>query len=349
MANYPLFYDTYSDFVDTNIEYKLTMRPLAHLRALQYFEKVAECNHLGDAAHNLGVTPSAVSKIIGQLEQIMGVKLLQKKGTGIQTTPEGRRLASEISAPFDQIEKAVNRLVSTSTTGPLTVTTVTSLASRWLIPNLNLIEEKMDEELIDGQHINILTGGGLADLWRENVDIGLRYGEGFWPGCEAIKLFPSEEVCTVSARLYPDHKPGEILNPWEQLPVLMRPKWESWNLFAEKYNVQGAEHRSQIPDDFLVIREAVLNGRGVAVLPPIMVHDLIADGQLVLVRPEAVEVSQTFYIVLPSEKPRSSRVDHLVDILVAMAKESLGPNFVQAIEDWHHSPEQDPDGEPAER
>jgi LysR family glycine cleavage system transcriptional activator len=294
------------------------MRPLAHLRALQYFEKVAHYNHLGDAARDLGVTSSAVSKIIGQLEVIIGVKLLQKKGTGIQTTAEGRRLASEISEPFDQIEKAVNRLLYSQSDGPLTITTVSSLASRWLIPNLNLIEEKMG-----GQDINILTGGGLTDLWQENVDIGLRYGQGSWPNCDAIKLFPSEEVCIVSSKLFSDHEQGEHLNPWEQIPVLIRPKWENWHIFASKFNIQGAVNKSQVPDDFLVIREAVLNGRGVALLPPIIVHDLIETGQLLLARPQAIEVTQSFYIILPKGKPRVDRIDRLIDIMMTLAGQSL--------------------------
>jgi LysR family glycine cleavage system transcriptional activator len=294
------------------------MRPLAHLRALQYFEKVAQYNHLGDAARELGVTPSAVSKIIGQLEEIIGVKLLQKKGTGIQTTAEGRRLASEISEPFDQIEKAVNHLLHSRRKGPLAITTVSSLASRWLIPNLNLIEEKMG-----GANINVLTGGGLTDLWQENVDMGLRYGKGSWPNCDAIKLFPSEEVCIVSASLFPDYRRGENLNPWEHVPVLTRPRWENWDVFAKRFSIQGAVNRSPIPDDFLVIREAVLNGRGLALLPPIIVHDLVESGQLLLARPEAIEVPQSFYLVLPRGKPRNDRTDRLTDILMTLAGQSL--------------------------
>ena len=83
------------------------MKSFGHLRALRYFERVAAHNHVGKAAMDLGVTPGAVSKIIHQLEERLGVKLIKKQGTGIQITGEGKQLAQDISGPFADIDKAV--------------------------------------------------------------------------------------------------------------------------------------------------------------------------------------------------------------------------------------------------
>lgn len=284
-----------------------------HLKSLHYFERVSAHGHIGKAALELGVTSGAVSKMISQLEERLGVKLIKKKGTGIQITQEGLKLAREVSLPLSQIDDAVSKIMQNQQKRPLSLTTVPSLASRWLIPNLKSIEDEL------GHEINIVTSRKLADFSQGDIDIAIRYGEGTWADCEAIKLFPSQEICIVGACLYNDYQEGDIIDPWKEHPILMRPKWENWDLFASEYKIKDGLRKKVILDDFLVIREALINGRGFALLPHVLVKDLILSGQLLRVRVGEIDVPQSYYLVFSKNKSRSAKINKLIEILVSKA------------------------------
>jgi LysR family transcriptional activator of glutamate synthase operon len=77
------------------------------LRQLQYFIKVARKQHVTQAAEELHVAQSAVSRQIHQLEEELGVNLFVQKGRNVQLTPVGRLFLTRIESVLTELEKAV--------------------------------------------------------------------------------------------------------------------------------------------------------------------------------------------------------------------------------------------------
>lgn len=80
------------------------------LRQLQYFVKVARKQHVTQAAEELHVAQSAVSRQIRQLEEELGVQLFVQKGRNLQITAVGKLFLSRIEAVLTDLERAVNEI-----------------------------------------------------------------------------------------------------------------------------------------------------------------------------------------------------------------------------------------------
>ncbi|MEI7027476.1 LysR family transcriptional regulator [Paenibacillus sp. y28] len=80
------------------------------LRQLQYFVKVARKQHVTQAAEELHVAQSAVSRQIHQLEEELGISLFVQKGRNLQLTPVGRLFLSRIESILAQLEKSVSEV-----------------------------------------------------------------------------------------------------------------------------------------------------------------------------------------------------------------------------------------------
>ncbi|WP_019534931.1 LysR family transcriptional regulator [Paenibacillus ginsengihumi] len=80
------------------------------LRQLQYFVKVARKQHVTQAAEELHVAQSAVSRQIHQLEEELGVELFVQKGRNLQLTPVGKLFLNRVEGILTDLERAVNEI-----------------------------------------------------------------------------------------------------------------------------------------------------------------------------------------------------------------------------------------------
>ncbi|UHA72605.1 LysR family transcriptional regulator [Paenibacillus sp. 481] len=80
------------------------------LRQLHYFVKVAQKEHVTQAAEELHVAQSAVSRQIHQLEEELGVKLFIQKGRNLQLTPVGQLFCQRAEAILKELDRAVNEV-----------------------------------------------------------------------------------------------------------------------------------------------------------------------------------------------------------------------------------------------
>ncbi len=77
---------------------------------MQYFVKVAKKQHVTQAAEELHVAQSAVSRQINQLEQELGVTLFVQKGRNLQITPAGKMFLTRIESVMNDLERAVSEV-----------------------------------------------------------------------------------------------------------------------------------------------------------------------------------------------------------------------------------------------
>ncbi len=148
------------------------------------------------AAEELNVTPSALSYQIRQLEDFLQIQLFERLNRSVVLTDSGRRLEPGTRDAFEQLHDAVSRVRSVAPGNVLTVTTGPAFAAKWLTPRLHGFLERHPE--ID---IRISASLKLADFHRDEVDVGIRFGSGSYPGLHCETLAEENAVPLVSPQV----------------------------------------------------------------------------------------------------------------------------------------------------
>src|SRR3979490_3346613 len=119
---------------------KMTAR-LPSLNGLRAFEAAARHLSFTVAASELNVTQTAISHQIRRLEQELGIRLFIRQNRALALTPAAREYLAGIRAAFNDLRLATDRLLRRDNDHVLTVSTLASLAAKWLLPRLSTFQE----------------------------------------------------------------------------------------------------------------------------------------------------------------------------------------------------------------
>src|ERR1700726_2763794 len=156
---------------------------LPSLNGLRAFEAAARHLSFTVAASELNVTQTAISHQIRRLEEELGIRLFIRKNRALALTPEARDYLPGIRAAFNDLRLATDRLLGHENEHVLTVSTLASLAAKWLLPRLSAFQEAHP-----GIDVRITTSTSLVDFQSGDVDAAIRYGRGNWAGLRAAWL-----------------------------------------------------------------------------------------------------------------------------------------------------------------
>src|SRR5918995_3893376 len=166
---------------------------LPSLNGLRAFEAAARHLSFTQAASELNVTQTAISHQIKRLEEELGVRLFVRQNRSLTLTAEAQEYLPGIRAAFNDLRLATDRLLRKDDDHVLTVSTLASLAAKWLLPRLTAFQEAHP-----GIDVHITTSTNLVDFRSGDVDAAIRYGRGSWPGLRAYWLMADElfPVCS---------------------------------------------------------------------------------------------------------------------------------------------------------
>lgn len=142
------------------------------LSELQALVQVAERGNLSAAARQLGVSPSAVSKLMTRLETRLGVQLLHRSTRKVQLKPEGWRLYEQgqrVMADLDELERSV--ATAAEPRGTVRITASTSTGHMLLVP---LVPRLLAE--YPGLSLDLRLTDEVVDLADAGIDIAVRWG-----------------------------------------------------------------------------------------------------------------------------------------------------------------------------
>ena len=259
------------------------------LNGLRAFEAAARGGGFVAAAVELHVSPSAVSRLVKLLEQRLGVSLFERLPNGLQLTERGAAYLSDLTAAFDRIAQATERVRETSTRA-LLIGAGPTLAMRWLIPRLASFHKTHPE--ID---VQLSTAIAEANPMRPDWIAAIRAGDGNWPGLVAHFLFTADlfPVCAPSVartlRSPTDLKSASILQ------VTSAP--EDWPLWLQAARIDLDLKHSKQFDYAAFALQAALDGLGVAMARAPFVVDDLAAGRLVRPFKIAVPRGKGWYLV----------------------------------------------------
>src|SRR3954453_23871795 len=171
---------------------------------LQAFVAVARERSFTKAAAKLGVSQSALSHTIRELEERLGVRLLSRTTRSVLPTESGERLLHNIGPRFDEIEAEVTAVseLRENPVGTIRITATENATDTILVPKLApLLREYPDIK------VEITIHYGLTDIVAQQYDAGVRNGEQVAKGMIAVRIAPDMRMAVVGAPSYLRKRP----------------------------------------------------------------------------------------------------------------------------------------------
>jgi len=293
---------------------------LPSLNGLRAFEASARHLSFTLAAAELNVTQAAISHQIKRLEEQLNVKLFVRQNRSLLLTRAAQDYLPAVRAAFDDLRRATERLVRPERQRVLTVSTIASLAAKWLVPRL--IQFHAAHPDIE---VRISTTMRSVDFRTEGIDLGIRYGKGDWPGLRADWLIQDSWFPVCSPALLqgerPLRRPEDLAHHTLIHVEHYREAWALW-LEAAGAPVEIALRRGLTFDLIMVALQAAIDGSGVALAGTSFVEIDMAAGRLVAPFELALPHKEGgFYIVAPEETADQPAIATFRNWLLA----SVGP------------------------
>lgn len=244
--------------------------PLSQLRAFAAF---ADAPSLDQAGARIGVTHAAISQQIRALETHLGLALVERGGRKLVLTAEGRRLAEALEAGFGQMAQTIAALTGADQTTALRITTTPTFAAGWLMPRLS--DFRAHHPGID---LAIDPVSENREIGRE-ADVGLRFGNGHWPGLEARLILRSTIVVVAAPSLVPPDAPTDLAH-LAGLPWLQELGTSEATAFLEAQGLARREGAAILSLPGNLMLDAARDGQGVAVIARAFVERDIKAGRL---------------------------------------------------------------------
>jgi LysR family transcriptional regulator, glycine cleavage system transcriptional activator len=301
------------------MDHRIVTARLPSLNGLRAFEAAARHLSFTQAATELNVTQTAISHQIRRLEEELGIRLFVRKNRALALTPKARDYLPGVRAAFNDLRLATDQLLRKDEDNVLTVSTLASLAVKWLLPRLSTFQEAHPK--ID---VRITTSTNLVDFRSGDVDAAIRYGRGHWEGLRADWLMADELFPVCSPALLNGKRP---LRTPEDLRdhVLLHTgasnsdDWRLW-LTAAGLPTDISKQPGITFDLSLMTVQAAVDGIGVAMGRTSYVQDDIAKGRLVVPFNITLPADAGFYLVSPDVRADPPKLKAFREWLLASAK-----------------------------
>ncbi|MCP3019913.1 LysR substrate-binding domain-containing protein [Cupriavidus basilensis] len=281
------------------------------LKSIIAFESVARTKSVSRASEELGLTASAVSHQIANLETIIGQPLFFRQGRGLTLTPVGEQYLRDVTGSLAELNRATERASSQAQVDILRVHSSPSFGLMWLLPRLKSFQADNGDI-----QLNIACSHEDVSFTSGYYDVDIRYGYAHWRDLQ-VKTLRNEFIAPLASPEYlakhPIRTPADLLGQrlvFSETPLV---QWQQW--FA-RFGVSGGEHQAfdfSFDRSYMSLETAAL-GIGVALESMLLASVHIGKGTLVPVFDQtyAVEVGG-HHIVCPSQNADLPRVQRFLD------------------------------------
>ncbi|WP_028370875.1 LysR substrate-binding domain-containing protein [Paraburkholderia azotifigens] len=290
-------------------------RLIPSLTALVEFEAVARLRSFTLAAAELGVTQAAVSRQVRLLEEMLGVRLLDRLHRNTTLTGEGQALYTVVAEAMGKIAGVFDRLSTGIEDEELVLATTASFAHFRLMSSLARLKR-----LQPNLRIRLTTTMFTADLRHNEVDAAVRWGNGRWSDGTSHLLF-GEQVFPVCSPAWKDEHgaPASLEELANMTLIAYDPTSEGWLTWEEWFRSVGARStklkygmRTCLYTDAV---QAARLGQGVALGFGSLLHEHLASGELVRLTSASITLNDAYYLVVPHGKTMSPTIQTLIETL----------------------------------
>ncbi len=261
------------------------MSNLPPLKALTFFNQVAQTKHFARAANILNVTPGAVSQQIKQLERFLGCQLLVRNTKNVELTNQGENYFKDIHRALSIIESATDR-IHPQANQSIQIQLMATLALQWLIPNLNDFYTQHPDI-----NINLMTSADAdSSIDLNRVDFSIQLAD-HRPNAEAQKLWEDELVLVYSPLYFTDSN----IHTATSIYVNHRFRKYDWQHYCEQASFSANDKVLYLTSTAQAIKAAI-NGVGALVTHLPLVYPLIQEEKLTIYQ-SPIKNSNAYYLV----------------------------------------------------
>lgn len=295
--------------------------PLPPLNAIRAFEAAARHGGYVGAADELGVSAAAVSQQVKNLEDFLGKQLFRRYNNRIALTDAGQTIYSGASDALQSISLMTEQVVSGRARSRLVISSVPSMAERWVAPKLGLFRQR-----VPNLRFELRSEEDLVDFTRHEIDLRLSYGLNHYPDLISVPLM-QDEVVPMCSPDYAARHPGAGEGGLAGVPdddlihtnwgpsFVSHPTWQLW-LSAEGGRAPDETRGYRVGSSSLALDLAV-RGIGVALGQRQMGADDLAAGRLVILDERPLALGHPYCLVYPPAKARKAGLIDLVNWLRA--------------------------------
>ena len=276
-------------------------RSLPPLSSLRAFAAVAELGGFSQAARVLNVTHAAVAQQVRALEQALDTPLVTRDGRGMALSAEGQQLAQALLDGFGTVAAGIGALRANGSDRPVRITLTASFATQWLMPRL-----KEFWDLHPDIALSLHPDARVVDLRRDGMDLGIRYGNGDWPGVTSRFLAPARMAIAAA----PDLLAGRTALSEAEMQgmewILARDWPEQENYLKSLGLAPEALSRTDFVNEELSLA-AARQGLGLVVESLALMEDDLEEGRLVLLHDSKDKLPAYFIVTQPGPQRAATR------------------------------------------
>jgi len=292
---------------------KIMARFVPGTRALRTLEAAARHLNFTRAADELGLTPAAVSHQIKEFEDQLGVSLFARTSRSVRLTEAGSVLFEASGDALGLLNRAVARAQKLARgRSLLKVTADAHFAAKWLMRRVDGFRSlRPDIEL------RFDISFDLRDFDSDDVDVGIRFGAGKYPGLSADRLFDNVIVPVCSPSLLrngpPLQTPRDLFNhrlvhiEWSRQGVT----WPNWRMWMAAAGIDDFDDsRTVVFGTSSDAIQAAIEGSAVALADFAMVAHDLSEGRLVQPFELGVRMAPEFgyHLVYPQASAGDPRI-----------------------------------------
>ncbi|MRI35138.1 LysR family transcriptional regulator [Endozoicomonas sp. OPT23] len=284
--------------------------------ALAIFVAVVESNGFAAAARKLGLSKSAVSKRITQLEEHLGVQLLHRSTRKLSLTEAGERYLSRAIEALNAAQEAEDSVfeLQGSPKGQLKISVPMSFGRLHIAP---LVPEFLSN--YPGISINMVMEDRVMDLVGEGFDLAIRGGKLADSSLIARKIAPCHNLLVATPAYLKKHGTPETVSDLHDhncLHYVYSKDSSEWVLMGRDETVSIQTTGNFLVNNSEALMTAILGNCGIGRLTTFTASEYLKSGELVQVLPDYRLPQQTMYAVYPERKHLPAKVRAFIDFII---------------------------------
>lgn len=280
------------------------------VQAIRVFGEVARLESFTAAARELRLSTASVSRIVGELESDLGVRLLNRTTRRVQPTDAGLDFLRDSAGLLEEIEslRSQTRERHNSPRGLLRISSVTGFGNECLAAAIPGFLERYPQV-----RVSVDISNRVVDLIEEHYDVAIRVGPLDDSTLVAKKIYNQRMIFVATPEYCERFGEPKTLGDLKRHRSIsqINGEWGREHQFVYRKKLLNFKN----PEDFVVsspgaARNAVLTGYGYALLGNYFATKDIADGRLVHLLKDYKPVDQPIYALMPHRRyvPAKARV-----------------------------------------
>jgi DNA-binding transcriptional LysR family regulator len=279
------------------------------------FVRVAEAGSFTAVAQELNTSQPTISRQIAALEEQLGALLFQRTTRALTLTDDGRVLYEQARQALDSVQQALGSVGRRrgAPSGMLRLSCPVVFGRLHIAPRLNAFLSRYPEVSVD-----LIMNDGFTDLVEEGIDLAVRIGDITDPGLIARRIGMTRRVTVASpaylaARGEPS-RPEDLIHH-ECIVYSRLATGNRWEFSGKAGPISVAVSGRYRVNNSEGVREGVLGGLGIGVVPVWHFTDEIASGRLVVILSAFEPRPLPTQVVYPSRRFLATKVRAMIDFL----------------------------------